>query len=55
MSDTILEVKDLKKYFKTKSGTLHAVDGLNFKIERGRTLGMVGQSGCENPPAAVPF
>ena len=38
MSDTILEVKDLKKYFKTKSGTLHAVDGLNFKIERGRTL-----------------
>ena len=46
MSDTILEVKDLKKYFKTKSGTLHAVDGLNFKIERGRTLGMVGESGC---------
>lgn len=46
MSDTILEVKDLKKYFKTKNGTLHAVDGLNFKIERGKTLGIVGESGC---------
>lgn len=46
MSKPILSVKDLKKYFKTKKGILHAVDGLNFEIEEGRTLGMVGESGC---------
>ena len=46
MSDVILEVKDLKKYFETPKGTLHAVDGINFKIERGKTLGIVGESGC---------
>ena len=46
MADTILEVKDLKKYFKTKSGMLHAVDGVSFTIERGKTLGLVGESGC---------
>lgn len=48
MQDTapLLEVRDLKKYFKTKSGMLHAVDGVNFKIESGRTLGVVGESGC---------
>ncbi|WP_434309390.1 ABC transporter ATP-binding protein [Hominifimenecus sp. rT4P-3] len=43
---TILEVKDLKKYFKTSRGTLHAVDGLSFSIEAGQTLGVVGESGC---------
>ena len=41
-----LEVKDLKKYFKTPRGMLHAVDGLNFSIEKGHTLGVVGESGC---------
>jgi len=46
VSDTILEVKDLKKYFKTKRGMLHAVDGINFSLERGKTLGLVGESGC---------
>lgn len=44
--DKILEVKDLKKYFNTPKGTLHAVDGLTFYIERGKTLGVVGESGC---------
>lgn len=43
---TMLEVKDLKKYFKTTKGLLHAVDGVNFKIEEGKTLGIVGESGC---------
>jgi len=42
----LLEVKDLKKYFKTKRGPLHAVDGINFKINKGETLGLVGESGC---------
>jgi len=36
----------LKKYFDTKKGTLHAVDEVNIKIERGKTLGVVGESGC---------
>ena len=42
----ILEVKDLKKYFKVPSGLLHAVDDVSFSIERGHTLGVVGESGC---------
>ena len=46
MSDTLLEVKNLKKYFKTSKGLLHAVDDVSFTIERGKTLGIVGESGC---------
>ncbi len=43
----LLEVRDLKKYFKIgNSGMLHAVDGINFSIEKGETLGVVGESGC---------
>lgn len=44
--DNILEVHNLKKYFKTARGQVHAVDGVNFGIERGKTLGVVGESGC---------
>ena len=46
MSDVILEVKNLKKYFKTAKGRLHAVDDVSFTLERGTTLGVVGESGC---------
>ncbi len=42
----LLEVKNLKKYFQTPKGTLHAVDDISFSIEKGRTLGVVGESGC---------
>lgn len=42
----LLEVKNLKKYFKTPKGMLHAVDGVTFSLEAGRTLGVVGESGC---------
>lgn len=42
----LLEVRDLKKYFKTPRGMLHAVDGINFSLEAGETLGVVGESGC---------
>ncbi len=42
----LLEVKDLKKYFNTRGGMLHAVDGINFTLEAGKTLGVVGESGC---------
>lgn len=42
----LLRVENLKKYFKTPSGFLHAVDDLSFSINRGETLGVVGESGC---------
>jgi peptide/nickel transport system ATP-binding protein len=42
----LLEVRDLKKYFKTARGMLHAVDGISFELEEGMTLGVVGESGC---------
>ncbi|SKC36978.1 peptide/nickel transport system ATP-binding protein [Maledivibacter halophilus] len=41
-----MEAKNLKKYFKTPKGMLHAVDGVNFKLRKGTTLGLVGESGC---------
>jgi len=44
--DEILRVQGLKKYFKTPSGTLHAVDDVNLSIGRQETLGVVGESGC---------
>ena len=44
--DTLLSVKNLKKYFPTKDGMLHAVDDVSFDIQRGTTLGVVGESGC---------
>lgn len=46
MEDKLLEVKNLKKYFKTKKGMLHAVDDVSFDIKKGETLGLVGESGC---------
>jgi len=46
MSEKLLEVRNLKKYFKTKAGMLHAVDDVSFHINRGETLGLVGESGC---------
>ena len=42
----LLDVKGLKKYFKTPKGMLHAVDDVTFTIEKGKTLGVVGESGC---------
>lgn len=44
--EPIIEVKGLKKYFQTPRGLLHAVDDVTFSIERGKTLGVVGESGC---------
>ena len=46
MAENILEVRHLKKYFKTSRGLLHAVDDINFTLEKGSTLGIVGESGC---------
>lgn len=44
--EPILEVRNLKKYFDTPAGKLHAVDDISFAIERKKTLGIVGESGC---------
>lgn len=47
MSDIILKADNLKKYFKIKGGkVLKAVDGVSLEVERGKTLGLVGESGC---------
>ena len=55
MADTLLEVQDLVKYFpvyqrgiltKKKVGDVHAIDVVSFKVGRGETLGLVGESGC---------
>lgn len=46
MSNAILEVKNLKTQFKTDDGTLLAVDDVSFAVEKGKTLGIVGESGC---------
>ena len=42
----LLEVKNLCKYFPTPKGQLHAVDNVSFTLEKGKTLGVVGESGC---------
>jgi peptide/nickel transport system ATP-binding protein len=46
MSEAVLKVRNLKKYFPTPAGRLHAVDDISFTLEKGRTLGLVGESGC---------
>ncbi len=46
MSEPLLQVKNLKKYFRSARGTVHAVDDVSFTLEAGKTLGVVGESGC---------
>jgi peptide/nickel transport system ATP-binding protein len=42
----LIEIKNLSKYFQVPAGMLHAVDNVSFAIEKGKTLGVVGESGC---------
>jgi len=49
---TLLEVKDLKVHFKIHDGWVKAVDGVSFSIDRGETMGLVGESGCGKTTAA---
>ena len=46
MTDPLLEVNDLKIHFFTDEGVVKAVDGVNLTIERGKTVCLVGESGC---------
>ena len=44
--EPLIKTVNLKKYFKTPAGFLHAIDGVDIEIEKGKTLGVVGESGC---------
>ena len=46
MAEPILEAKGLKTYFYTEEGVLPGVDGLDFTLEQGKVLAIVGESGC---------
>jgi len=53
VSDFALEVEDLQTYFYTRAGLVKAVDGLSFKLKRGETLAIVGESGCGKSVTAL--
>jgi oligopeptide/dipeptide ABC transporter ATP-binding protein len=53
VSGVLLEVDDLRTEFRTRRGTVHAVDGLSFTLEAARTLGIVGESGCGKSVTAL--
>ncbi len=49
----LLEVNDLSTHFFTREGTVRAVDGVSFSLETGKTLGIVGESGCGKSVTAL--
>ena len=49
----LLEVTDLRTHFFTREGVVHAVDGVSFAVEKGKTLGIVGESGCGKSVTAL--
>ncbi len=53
MSNTLLEIKDLKTYFNTPYGLARAVDGISFEILKGETFALVGESGCGKSVTAL--
>src|SRR5690554_3853939 len=52
-NNTILEIKNLKTYFYTDDGVVKAVDGVSFDLERGETLGIVGETGSGKSVTAL--
>ncbi|HZE35824.1 MAG TPA: ATP-binding cassette domain-containing protein, partial [Candidatus Eisenbacteria bacterium] len=53
MAERLLDVKNLKTYFFTDEGIVRAVDGVDLYIEKGETLGVVGESGCGKSVTAL--
>ena len=53
MGDNLLEVQDLKLYFKVKAGKVRAVDGVSFAIQHSEKVGVVGESGCGKSVTAL--
>ncbi len=53
MPQQLLDIENLRTYFYTREGTIPAVDGVTFHIDRGETLGLVGESGCGKSVTAL--
>ncbi len=53
MTDRLLTVNDLKTYFRTSEGVFPAVDGVSFHLDKGETVGLVGESGCGKSVTAL--
>ena len=53
MQNALLEIRNLRTYFKTDEGIAKAVDGVDLKVPRGETLGLVGESGCGKSVTAL--
>lgn len=53
LTEYLIEVKNLKTYFYTEDGVVPAVDGVDFKIQKGETLAVVGESGCGKSATAL--
>ena len=53
MADHLLQIKGLQTHFATDEGMVHAVDGIDLFIDRGETLGVVGESGCGKSVTAM--
>ena len=53
MENRLLEVKDLRTYFKISAGEVKAVDGVSFFLNNGESIGLVGESGCGKTTTAL--
>jgi ABC-type dipeptide/oligopeptide/nickel transport system ATPase component len=53
MAERLLEIKGLKTHFFTEEGVVRAVDGIDLRIDKGETLGVVGESGCGKTVTAL--
>jgi peptide/nickel transport system ATP-binding protein len=53
MAERLLEIKGLKTHFHTEEGVIRAVDGIDLRVDRGETLGVVGESGCGKSVTAL--